>query len=51
MTTTTAEARSAWRFFPLVVAAALGVVVLVNVGMAYIAISTFPGTVSDHGRQ
>jgi nitrogen fixation protein FixH len=35
--------RSLWRFFPHAIIAALGVVVAVNVGMAWAAMSTFPG--------
>jgi nitrogen fixation protein FixH len=35
--------RSAWRFFPLAVGAAMAVVIAVNVGMAWSAIRTFPG--------
>jgi nitrogen fixation protein FixH len=38
-------ARTLWRFFPWFLTAGLGVVVLVNVGMAYMAIHTFPGVV------
>jgi nitrogen fixation protein FixH len=40
----TAE-RSNWRFFPLGLLAALGVVIIVNLGMVYMAISTFPGEI------
>lgn len=36
--------RSGWRFFPLAVIGAMGVVVAVNVGMAWSALQTFPGT-------
>ncbi len=36
--------RSAWRFFPLAVVGAMAVVVVVNVGMAWSALRTFPGT-------
>jgi nitrogen fixation protein FixH len=39
--------RSAWRFYPWAVVAALGLVVVVNVGMAWSALSTFPGTAVD----
>jgi nitrogen fixation protein FixH len=39
-----ASRRSAWRFFPWAMIAALGVVIVVNVGMAWSALSTFPGT-------
>jgi len=35
--------RTAWRFFPLVLIGALFFVILVNIGMAYTAIRTFPG--------
>jgi nitrogen fixation protein FixH len=35
--------RSAWRFFPLAVIGAMTVVVVVNVGMAWSALRTFPG--------
>ena len=35
--------RSAWRFFPLAIIAALGVVVAVNAGMVYAALHSFPG--------
>jgi nitrogen fixation protein FixH len=38
------QRRSAWRFFPLAVIVAMAVVVAVNVGMAWSAIRTFPGT-------
>jgi nitrogen fixation protein FixH len=41
--------RSPWRFFPLGVAAALGLVVAVNVGMAWTALSTFPGNSGGDG--
>ncbi len=37
--------KSAWRFFPWFVAGAMAVVVAVNLGMAYLAIQTFPGVV------
>ncbi len=40
-----AQAKTAWRFFPWFVAGAMALVVAVNVGMAYLAIHTFPGTV------
>ena len=40
--------RSAWRFFPWAVVAALGVVIVVNVGMAWSALSTFPGTAVEN---
>ena len=35
--------QSLWRFFPLGVVAALGVVIAVNAGMIYSALHTFPG--------
>jgi nitrogen fixation protein FixH len=35
--------RSAWRYFPLAVVAAMAVVIAVNFGMAWSAIRTFPG--------
>ena len=37
--------RSSWRFFPLGLIAALGVVIIVNLGMVYVAIATFPGEI------
>jgi nitrogen fixation protein FixH len=44
--------RSAWRYFPHALIAGLGLVVLVNVGMVWWALSTFPGVaaldVFDH---
>lgn len=40
-----AAVRSLWRFFPWFLAAGLAVVVLVNLGMVYLALHTFPGTV------
>jgi len=44
-TTSRPVPRSLWRFFPWFLAGGLGFVVLVNVGMAYMAIHTFPGVV------
>ncbi|MCW3476762.1 FixH family protein [Limobrevibacterium gyesilva] len=38
---------SPWRFFPWVVAGAMGVVILVNLGMAYSAVHGFPGLAAD----
>ena len=35
--------RSAWRYYPLAVIACMTVVVMVNVGMAWSALRTFPG--------
>jgi nitrogen fixation protein FixH len=35
--------KSMWRFFPLAVAAGLGVVIAVNAGMVYTALHSFPG--------
>jgi nitrogen fixation protein FixH len=39
----TAEAKTAWRFFPLAVALALGFVAIVNAFMITQALGTFPG--------
>jgi nitrogen fixation protein FixH len=39
--------RSLWRFFPLGVVIAMGVVVIVNGGMIYAALSSFPGKAGD----
>ena len=36
-----------WRFFPLWVVAGLGLVVVVNAGMIYAALSTFPGQAGE----
>jgi len=41
--------QSIWRFFPWFVAAAMGVVVAVNFGMAYTALHTFPGNAGSDG--
>ena len=40
-------ARSLWRWFPYYVAVGLGLVVLVNGGMVYTALRTFPGIAAD----
>jgi nitrogen fixation protein FixH len=39
--------RSAWRLFPWLVAAGMGIVVAVNAGMIYAALASFPGKASD----
>ena len=39
--------RSFWRFFPLAVIAGLGLVVVVNAGMVYAALHSFPGKAGD----
>ena len=44
-----APARSAWRFFPWLIAAAIGVVVAVNGVMIYAAFSSFPGRAGSEG--
>jgi nitrogen fixation protein FixH len=41
--------RSLWRFFPLGVVAGLGLVVVVNAGMVYAALHSFPGQAGDEG--
>ncbi len=41
--------RSSWRFFPWAVVAGLGFVVLVNAGMVYAALHSFPGQAGDEG--
>ena len=41
--------RSAWRFYPLGLAAAMGFVMVVNAGMVWGALSTFPGAASNDG--
>jgi nitrogen fixation protein FixH len=41
--------RSLWRFFPLAVVAGLGLVVLVNAGLVYAALHSFPGKAGDEG--
>jgi nitrogen fixation protein FixH len=43
--------RSLWRFFPLGVVAGLGVVVLVNAGMVYAALHSFPGQAGNEDFQ
>lgn len=44
-----AAPRSAWRFFPVWVAGSMGVVIAVNIFMAYTAIHTFPGKAGGDG--
>jgi nitrogen fixation protein FixH len=39
--------RSMWRFFPLAVVAALGLVVAVNAGLVYAALHSFPGQAGE----
>jgi nitrogen fixation protein FixH len=39
--------RSLWRFFPLAVVAGLGLVVLINAGLVYAALHSFPGKAGD----
>src|SRR5215475_12327788 len=41
--------RSLWRFFPLAIAAGLGLVVVVNAGLVYAALHSFPGKAGDEG--
>jgi nitrogen fixation protein FixH len=41
--------RSAWNIFPWAVVAAMSLVVVVNVGMVYYALDTFPGQTSGDG--
>ncbi len=41
--------RSTWRWFPWAVALSLLVVIIVNVGMMWAALSTFPGTAGADG--
>jgi nitrogen fixation protein FixH len=41
--------RSAWRWFPWLVGAAMGVVVAVNAGMIYAALASFPGKAGTEG--
>ena len=43
------EARSPWRWFPWGVAGCMLVVIIVNVGMAWSAYSTFPGKPASNG--
>jgi nitrogen fixation protein FixH len=39
--------KSLWRFFPLAVVAGLGLVVVVNAGLVYAALHSFPGKAGD----
>ncbi|MDE2583202.1 MAG: FixH family protein [Rhodospirillales bacterium] len=51
-TTTTTRRRgprSAWDWFPWAVAASLAVVILVNAGMIWAALATFPGQAGEDG--
>jgi nitrogen fixation protein FixH len=41
--TAAVQPRNIWRFFPWFIAAAMSVVIVVNFGMAYTALHTFPG--------
>jgi nitrogen fixation protein FixH len=43
------EARSPWRFYPLAFAGAMFVVFLVNAGMVWTALTTFPGAAAQNG--
>lgn len=43
------SARSVWRCFPWLVAAAMSVVVAVNAGMIYAALASFPGKAGNAG--
>ncbi|MCX7384876.1 MAG: FixH family protein [Alphaproteobacteria bacterium] len=43
MTSIALPVRSAWRFYPWFIAGGLGFVIVVNMVMVYIALSTFPG--------
>ena len=45
MSATAPTPRSHWRLFPIGIIAALGFVIVVNLGMVYVAISTFPGEI------
>ncbi len=45
----TVARRSTWRWFPWAVALSLLVVIIVNVGMMWAALSTFPGTAGADG--
>lgn len=45
MSSIAVPARSAWRFYPWVIAGGLAFVMAVNFTMVYIALSTFPGEV------
>ena len=42
-------ASSGWRFFPWLVAAGIGVVVMVNAALVYAALASFPGKTGDAG--
>jgi nitrogen fixation protein FixH len=42
-------AQSVWRLFPWLVAAAMGVVVIVNAGMIFAALDSFPGKTGSDG--
>jgi nitrogen fixation protein FixH len=44
-----APRRSSWQWFPWAVAGALAVVVVVNAGMMWAALSTFPGAAGSDG--
>ena len=39
--------RSLWRYFPLAIVGGLGLVVVVNAGMVYAALHSFPGKAGD----
>jgi nitrogen fixation protein FixH len=41
--------RSLWRYFPLAIVGGLGLVVVVNAGMVYAALHSFPGQAGDEG--
>ena len=41
--------RSAWDWFPWAIAAALAVVILINAGMIWAALATFPGQAGEDG--
>lgn len=43
------EARSPWRFYPIATAGALFLVFLVNAGMVWSALATFPGAAKENG--
>ena len=43
------EGRSRWWLFPWAIAAAMGVVIAVNVGMVYAAMHSFPGSAGNDG--
>ncbi|MGC8524001.1 MAG: FixH family protein [Acidibrevibacterium sp.] len=44
-----AETRSPWRFYPLAFAGAMFLVFLVNAGMVWTALTTFPGAAAENG--